>query len=225
MAIEVGSVGSPSATGQKPTHPSAIKVIPSPTLSQNSSSTTKTANGGQDPEKSYILTATATQPIPPNTLIAKNTTSTTIADEVSYASVQISRSQHILLNSDLVYCNHSCDPNVRFLVVRDEIPAPGAASNSSLKNGTAANVDIQLWSLDNPIKEGEELRFFYPSTEWNMAQPFPCSCGASSESNTGGPCLGEIRGAKDLETEVLDRYWLSDHIRELVKERDTATKK
>lgn len=223
MAIEVADVEPPSIAGQKPTHPSSIKVIPSPTLLQNSSSTTKTANGGQDLEKSYILTATATHSIAPNTLIAKNTTSTTIADDVSYASVQISRDQHILLNSDLVYCNHSCDPNVRFLFVRDDTPAPGEASNSSTKN-SAANVDIQLWSLEKPIKEGEELRFFYPSTEWNMVQPFPCSCGASSVSKTGGPCLGEIRGAKDLKTEVLERYWLSDHIREMVKERDAAAK-
>ncbi|KAK2753618.1 hypothetical protein FQN54_007395 [Arachnomyces sp. PD_36] len=222
MAIEDISVDSTSATGQKPTHPSSIKVVPSPTLIQNSSSTTKTADGGQDLEKSYILTATATKPIAPNTLIAKNTTSTTIADKVSYASVQISRDQHILLNSDLVYCNHSCDPNVRFVVVKDDTPPPGAASNSTSKNGEA-NIDIQLWSLENAIKEGEELRFFYPSTEWDMAQPFPCSCGATSASNTGGPCLGEIKGAKDIETEVLNRYWLSDHIRGLIEERD-ATK-
>lgn len=91
--------------------------------------------------------------------------------------------------------------------------------------GNAANIDMELWSLDKPIKEGEELRFFYPSTEWSMVQPFPCSCGASSLSTTGGPCLGEIRGAKDIKTEVLERYWLSDHIWEMVKERDATAKK
>lgn len=26
------------------------------------------------------------------------------------------------------------------------------------------------------LKEGDELTFFYPSTEWSMAQPFDCLC-------------------------------------------------
>ncbi|KAI8057014.1 hypothetical protein BDF22DRAFT_740530 [Syncephalis plumigaleata] len=28
------------------------------------------------------------------------------------------------------------------------------------------------------IASGEEMTFFYPSTEWNMDQPFDCWCGA-----------------------------------------------
>ena len=39
-----------------------------------------------------------------------------------------------------------------------------------------------------PISEGDELTFFYPSTEWAMAEPFECGCGAagwSSWTSTG----------------------------------------
>lgn len=32
--------------------------------------------------------------------------------EVSYATVQVSKDQHISLDSDLVYLNHSCDPSL-----------------------------------------------------------------------------------------------------------------
>lgn len=36
----------------------------------------------------------------------------TFVDESSYASVQVGRDSHILLNSDLLYLNHSCEPSL-----------------------------------------------------------------------------------------------------------------
>lgn len=63
------------------------------------------------------------------------------------------------------------------------------------------------------LKVGDALTFFYPSTEWDMARGFECACGADE-------CLGEIRGARWLSGEVLGRYWVNEHIKDLVKERD-----
>jgi hypothetical protein len=45
------------------------------------------------------------------------------------------------------------------------------------------------------ISVGEELTFFYPSTEWEMARPFICLC------KTPG-CLGLVAGAKFLPLDV-----------------------
>lgn len=63
------------------------------------------------------------------------------------------------------------------------------------------------------IKSGEDITFFYPSTEWDMAQGFECSCGAAD-------CLGQIRGAKYLTLKQLeDRGLVNEHIRALKAEQ------
>lgn len=77
--------------------------------------------------------------------------------------------------------NHSCDPNEFF--------------NMS---------DLTLIALKD-IQENDELKFFYPSTEWDMIQPFECSCNNSE-------CLGRIAGARYLEESVLNRHILNPHI-------------
>lgn len=56
-------------------------------------------------------------------------------------------------------------------------------------------------------------QFFYPSTEWSMAQPFDCLCGTPS-------CRGRIAGARDMPPEQLEGVWLNRHIRDLLEERD-----
>ncbi|KAG0364682.1 hypothetical protein BGZ54_007264 [Gamsiella multidivaricata] len=63
----------------------------------------------------------------------------------------------------------------------------------------------------------DALTFFYPSSEWEMDQPFPCWCGAKQ-------CCKSIQGAKYLPTEVMDRYFVTSHIHELLHERDAAQK-
>ncbi|KAI3632505.1 hypothetical protein MIR68_009611 [Amoeboaphelidium protococcarum] len=116
----------------------------------------------------------------------------TLTKEKRYSSVQIGRDSHIELNSDLVYMNHSCDPNVK--------------------------VDVKAMNVvalrDLPV--GSELTFFYPSTEWAMAQPFDCWCGYSR-------CLKKIQGAEHLETEQLMDYYINDHILEMLNERDSIS--
>lgn len=188
-------------TWKQPSHPDTIKIRSSNTLA----SATDAA--------SFNLTATANTDIPANTLLAKNT-STTLASSKDYSTVQISPSLHIRLNSDLLYCNHACDPNVRFVTstLKPATTPNTAGGSSQTLVESAVEGSIEVWS-ERDIPAGEELRFFYPSTEWEMSQPFNCSCGAEK-------CLGTVDGAKNLSTEVLKRYWLSDHIQSLVAARE-----
>ncbi|PLW11778.1 hypothetical protein PCANC_23198 [Puccinia coronata f. sp. avenae] len=123
-----------------------------------------------------------------------------ITSRKAYTSVQfedeaVEGSAHFELNSDLVYINHSCDPNVAFELV-------GGWNGLVLGN----------WCLSSlrHISRGEVLTFAYFSTEWDMAQPFHCNCGSKA-------CLGLIRGAKYLPKEVLNRYFINRHIKKMIK--------
>lgn len=108
--------------------------------------------------------------------------------EPSYLTVQVGELEHIrLVPSHLELINHSCEPNVFFNVETRQIQA--------LKN----------------IAVGEELTFFYPSTEWQMTQPFRCHCGSET-------CLEVIQGAAFLSEDILLRYNVNPHIRELVRQ-------
>ena len=105
-----------------------------------------------------------------------------VLTEPNYLTVQIGIHRHILLAPvDLQYCNHSCTPNVFF-----------------------DTTTMQVLALQEIVRD-EELTFFYPSTEWTMAQPFQCYCGQSS-------CLGLIEGAAFLPKDVLSRYRLTDFV-------------
>ncbi|KAB8242433.1 hypothetical protein BDV35DRAFT_366204 [Aspergillus flavus] len=50
-------------------------------------------------------------------------------------------------------------------------------------------------SDDRPLTVGDELTFFYPSTEWTMVQPFQCGCGAGLRR-----CLGRVAGASQIDS-------------------------
>ncbi|KAK9766323.1 hypothetical protein K7432_004672 [Basidiobolus ranarum] len=100
---------------------------------------------------------------------------------VFYHTVQVDEKQHIELTNDLAYCNHSCEPSIIF--------------------DTTRMVTVALKDL----KEGDELTFFYPSSEWDMAESFSCVCGSSQ-------CIHEVKGAKYLTKDILSRYFINDHI-------------
>ncbi|KAF2842887.1 hypothetical protein M501DRAFT_993662 [Patellaria atrata CBS 101060] len=130
--------------------------------------------------------------LPPGALFARITT-VTIASDKAWSSVQAGPNLHLDLNSDLLYTNHSCDPSLVFDMKRYEVRV-----------------------VDNkPLKVGDTLTYFYPSTEWEFAQPFECKCGAG-----GGKCKVWIAGAKDMKKEHLVDYWLNDHIRKLLATRN-----
>jgi len=110
-----------------------------------------------------------------------------IFNEPNYLTVQTDVEKHITLQPEfLQYINHSCAPNAFF-------------------NTTT----MQLICIENVSIE-EEFSFFYPSTEWHMAQSFFCYCGASN-------CLQNIRGAKFLTPEQLKKYDFTDFIISLLK--------
>lgn len=120
-------------------------------------------------------------------------TAGTIAAEPTYLTVQVDTGKHITLQPEfLQYINHSCAPNVFF--------------------DTTA---MQVVALKE-IGAGEEMVFFYPSTEWKMTQSFTCYCGSPA-------CLGEIRGAAYLSKQVLKQYRLTDFIQQQLAKR-TARK-
>jgi hypothetical protein len=113
-------------------------------------------------------------------------------DTKSYATLQISRTRHVQLNSALLYCNHSCAPSLEF---------------------DTAEMVVRV-ARDRDLQVGDPLTFWYPSTEWEMAQPFVCTCGAKE-------CKGWISGARDMGADVLGQYWLNGHIDEMLAERKT----
>ncbi|KAI9470602.1 MAG: hypothetical protein EXX96DRAFT_611793 [Benjaminiella poitrasii] len=106
-----------------------------------------------------------------------------------YSTVQISKDEHIELNSDLVFMNHSCDPS------------------------TLMDVDHMAVTATRDIAPNDELTFFYPSTEWDMAQPFLCWCGSPK-------CIETVQGARYLSSEVLEQFVLSQHIKELIEKQN-----
>ncbi|KAK6359260.1 hypothetical protein TWF696_000423 [Orbilia brochopaga] len=122
-------------TWHQPSHPDYIAV--------------KTYKSG-----SFSKYATASTRIPAGTTIAEFSTAATPATAKAYSSLQVSETEHIELNSDLLYSNHSCDPNVIF------------------------DTDSQTVTTIKDIEEGEPITFNYLSTEWDMAQAFKCECGS-----------------------------------------------
>lgn len=102
----------------------------------------------------------------------------------TYLTVQTGPEEHIHLKPEfLKFINHSCDPNAFF--------------------------DTQLMQLIalKDIQPGDEFTFFYPSTEWDMAQPFECLCGSEK-------CLHNISGASKMPEDVLANYKLTIFIQQ-----------
>ena len=113
-------------------------------------------------------------------------------DKPNRFTVQIARDKHTNVGK-LAALNHSCDPNV-FL--------------DTSKMRMVARRDIA---------KGEELYFFYPSTEWEMDAPFICLCGNSN-------CIHVVAGARFLPLSTLENHYLNAHIRDLMIELLKNTK-
>lgn len=113
-----------------------------------------------------------------------------IHEEPTYLTVQKDDKIHITLQpSFLQYCNHSCEPNSFF------------------------DCDTMQFICLSPVVAGDELSFFYPSSEWRMAQPFSCYCGKDK-------CLGVISGAENIPEEILKTYRLTGFIERKLKEKN-----
>ncbi|KAA8646755.1 hypothetical protein EYZ11_013303 [Aspergillus tanneri] len=156
---------------KQPSHPDRLKVVKG--------------------DKPYKSSARSLISLPAGSFFAKISTATFVSHD-TYTSVANGKGSRIELNSDLIYCNHSCSPSLVFDMTKFEVRV----------------------SDDRPLAVGDELTFFYPSTEWTMVQPFECECNAGP-----GKCLGLIAGASKVDLSVLKRFWLNEHIRQLVQEK------
>lgn len=116
----------------------------------------------------------------------------------TYLTVENGSNTHIYLNSDLAYINHSCTPSLEFDISQMEVRV----------------------SRHRDLKEGDVLTYFYPSTEWEMAQEFSCQCSAVGAEEKQLQCKKWMRGAKYMIAEELDGYWLNKHIEDQIRKRD-----
>lgn len=103
----------------------------------------------------------------------------------TYQTIQISTTEHIEELGVLAYLNHSCQPNTH-------------VDTSSLVVTAARDIAV-----------GEELNFFYLSTEWEMDRPFVCLCGAPQ-------CVRLVAGAKYLSVDALSRHFINAHIPQII---------
>jgi hypothetical protein len=102
----------------------------------------------------------------------------------TYQTIQSGRCLHLIELGALAFMNHSCGPN------------------------TVIDTSSLTVRAIRDIAAGEELTFFYPSTEWEMDRPFVCLCGAQG-------CIEFVAGARYLSDEVLRGRFINQHILEL----------
>jgi hypothetical protein len=108
-----------------------------------------------------------------------------IVSKPTYQTIQIGQDLHLEDLGIIAYMNHSCQPNT-------------IIDTSSLTIRAIRDIAV-----------GEDLSFFYPSTEWEMDRPFVCLCGAPQ-------CIRLVAGARYLSIDVLRNYFVNQHIRELI---------
>ena len=114
-------------------------------------------------------------------------------DKPNQYTVQIGINQHVEVK-ELSALNHACDPSVILDTTR------------------------LLVFAARDLNEGDELTFFYPSTEWEMSSPFICLCGAPN-------CIHVVAGARFLALSTLEGHFLNYHVRQLMIETLNRTEK
>jgi hypothetical protein len=120
----------------------------------------------------YGKTVVAGEPISKGTRIYKCIGE--ILDHPTLFTVQINESKHVnCTQGTCEYTCASCDPNAKFQLENDE--------------------ELVLIALRD-IQKGEQITFNYCLTEWKMANPFKCLCGAKN-------CLGYVAGFSKLPEE------------------------
>lgn len=131
-------------------------------------------------DRPYGAGVVALRPLAEGAVVADLTECVEVAEPTIH-TIDVGGDRHID-GPQVRYLNHSCAPNTYVDTTRMEV--------RTLR----------------PVHEGEELTFFYPSTEWEMVGPFTCLCGAPM-------CLGVVAGARSMPEDVLRRHVLNDHVR------------
>ncbi|TDC70304.1 SET domain-containing protein [Actinomadura sp. GC306] len=103
-------------------------------------------------------------------------------------SLQVGADRHIDAG-EIRYLNHSCAPNAYF----------------------AASAGLLV--AERAIGAGDEVSIFYPASEWDMACPFMCECGADG-------CVEFVGGARHLPRAALGRYRFNEHVLGLLEALD-----
>lgn len=112
----------------------------------------------------------------------------TVVNEPDRYTLQMDNSRHLAPEGrDWAFVNHSCAPCVK------------------IDFGNNAMVALR------DIQAGEEVTFNYLTTEYRMAEPFKCACGAAD-------CRGTIAGFSALtrQQQAELRHHLSDYLAGLV---------
>ncbi len=113
-----------------------------------------------------------------------------VYDKPSYLTIQIGENQHVeLIPKHLECVNHSCKPNAFF--------------------DTTHNCLLCI----EAINAGDEITFFYPSSEWEMDQVFKCKCNTNQ-------CIGSISGAKYLSNTQRSQYRFTDFIQSKIEKNN-----
>ncbi|KAF0644770.1 hypothetical protein FPSE5266_11478 [Fusarium pseudograminearum] len=119
------------------------KDVITPATDGNSSDSDSTSTSTKSYYKSW---AESLVDLPAGAIFAR-INGVTPTSKRDYDTVQSGISSHFIWNSDLYYCNHSCSPTLE--------------------------CDTSTWevrvSRDRPLRKGDVLSVFYPSTEWIMA--------------------------------------------------------
>lgn len=126
---------------------------------------------------------TTTKPYQKGEIICEIPTES-LYDKPNQFTVQIGTEQHVEVK-ELASMNHSCNPS------------------------TILDTTRMLVFAARDLAPGDELTFFYPSTEWEMSSPFICLCGAAN-------CIHVVAGARFLPLSTLENHFLNHHIRELM---------
>jgi hypothetical protein len=111
---------------------------------------------------------------------------TSVYDKPNQFTVQVGRNRHVEVDK-LASMNHSCNPS------------------------TILDTTRMLVFAARDLAAGDELTFFYPSTEWEMSAPFICLCGSPN-------CIHVVAGTRFLPLSTLENHFLNRHIRELMVE-------
>lgn len=106
-----------------------------------------------------------------------------VSKDITYQSIQVGKNLHFLQDEFFSSMNHSCDPT------------------------TIIDTKNYVVIANRDIYPGEEINFFYPSTEWKMVQPFHCKCGSEN-------CIRYVEGAYQLPIRYMKLYFINEHIKE-----------
>ncbi|KXL47310.1 hypothetical protein M433DRAFT_64291 [Acidomyces richmondensis BFW] len=126
----------------------------------------------------------------------------------TWRTIQTSATTHAEPRCALLYLNHSCQPTL-------EVHVHPPAADGTYPNGCAAELRV---ARDRNLQVGDELTFFYPSTEWEFDREFDCLCDAPKSI-----CIGRVQGAKNLNAQVMGRWWMNKHILDLRSQSTRTT--